>query len=109
MTREDSRPAKPERRWYQFSLRTLLVFVAVVGVGLGWLGGKVRRIRNEQNAVAEIQSIGGKVYYGFLGSVGGGPWPLAEVAVTRRLFATILDRIERLALPPSVVNGQMLA
>ncbi len=28
---------------------------------------------------------------------------LAEVAVTRRLFAAILDRIERLALPPPVV------
>ena len=30
---------------------------------------------------------------------------LAEVAVTRRLFAAILDRIERLALPPPVVDG----
>jgi len=29
---------------------------------------------------------------------------LAEVAVTRRLFAAILDRIERLALPPPVVD-----
>ncbi len=34
---------------------------------------------------------------------------LAEVAVTRNLFAAILDRIERLALPPPVVNGRMLA
>ena len=34
---------------------------------------------------------------------------LAEVAVTRRLFAAILDRIERLALPPPVVAGRMLA
>ena len=30
---------------------------------------------------------------------------LAEVAVTRNLFAAILDRIERLALPPPVVAG----
>ena len=30
---------------------------------------------------------------------------LAEVAVTRGLFAAILDRIERLALPPPVVDG----
>ena len=30
---------------------------------------------------------------------------LAEVAVTRELFAAILDRIERLALPPPVVAG----
>ena len=30
---------------------------------------------------------------------------LAEVAITRKLFAAILDRIERLALPPPVVDG----
>ncbi len=30
---------------------------------------------------------------------------LAEVAVTRNLFAEILDRIERLALPPPVIAG----
>jgi hypothetical protein len=30
---------------------------------------------------------------------------LAEVAVTRTLFATILDRIERLALPPPLIGG----
>ena len=34
---------------------------------------------------------------------------LAEVAVTRKLFAAILDRIERLALPPPVVDGRILA
>ena len=30
---------------------------------------------------------------------------LAEVAVTRNLFATILDRITRFALPPPVISG----
>ena len=30
---------------------------------------------------------------------------LAEVAVTRNMFAAILDRIARLALPPPVVSG----
>ncbi len=34
---------------------------------------------------------------------------LAEVAVTRRLFATILDRIEHLALPPPDIPGRILA
>ena len=34
---------------------------------------------------------------------------LAEVAVTRNLFKAILDRIERLALPPPVIAGQILA
>ncbi len=30
---------------------------------------------------------------------------LAEVAVTRNLFAAILDRIARLAVPPPIVTG----
>jgi len=30
---------------------------------------------------------------------------LAEVAITRKLFAAILDRIERLALPPLAIHG----
>ena len=34
---------------------------------------------------------------------------LAEVAVTRNLFAAILDRITRLAIPPPVVVGRMPA
>jgi len=34
---------------------------------------------------------------------------LAEAAITRKLFAAILDRIERLALPPPDINGRMLA
>jgi hypothetical protein len=41
-------------------------------------------------------------------------WPafppqLAEVAVTRHLFAAILNRIARLAMPPPVVVGRMPA
>ena len=34
---------------------------------------------------------------------------LTEVAVTPKLFAAILYRIERLALLPPVVNGRVLA
>ena len=34
---------------------------------------------------------------------------LAEVVVKRNLFAAILDRIKRLALPPPVVYGRMPA
>jgi len=30
---------------------------------------------------------------------------MAEVAVTRNLFAAILDRIVRLAIPPPIVTG----
>jgi len=51
----DSDRPKRKLRWYQFSLRTLLLFVAVAGIGFGWLGGKLQRARKERAAVAEIQ------------------------------------------------------
>jgi hypothetical protein len=34
---------KPKRRWYQFSLRTLLIVVLVAGAGLGLLGRKLQK------------------------------------------------------------------
>lgn len=34
--------AKPRRRWYQISLRTLLLLVTIVSAGFAWLGYKVR-------------------------------------------------------------------
>ena len=37
------------------------------------------------------------------------PFRLAEVAVTRNLFATILDRIAQLAIPPPILVGGMPA
>jgi len=55
MTMNDSGPPKPERRWCQFSLRALLVFVAVAGVGFGWLGVALQRVRRSRAAAAEIQ------------------------------------------------------
>jgi len=33
---------KPKRRWYQYSLRSLLIFMLVAGVFLAWLGYKTR-------------------------------------------------------------------
>jgi hypothetical protein len=34
-------PPKRERRCYQFSLRTLLIFVVIVAIPCGWLGRKI--------------------------------------------------------------------
>src|SRR5215470_7857770 len=41
--------AKPKRRWYQFSLRTMLVLVTVTSGVFGWVGYSLRWIqqRNE--------------------------------------------------------------
>jgi len=71
-TDDDALPVQTRRRWYQFSLRTLLLFVLVVGMALGWLGSKVRTIRTELHAVAEIQRMGGRSIYGLSGFSGDG-------------------------------------
>ena len=58
-------PPKPKRRWYQFSLRTLLVFVLLVSVGLNWLGVKMHQARKQREAVEAILEAGGEVAYGY--------------------------------------------
>jgi Leucine Rich repeat len=46
-------PQKPRRRWFQFSLRTLLILVVVVGVAGGWLGRVIERSLKAQEAADE--------------------------------------------------------
>jgi len=58
-------PAKPRRRWFRFSLRTMLVFVTLAGCALGWLGAKLREARRQQVAAAAIRSLGGEVEYDY--------------------------------------------
>lgn len=54
MTMNDSRPLKLERRWYQLSLRTLLVFVLAVGVGFGLISRRFLESRSRRTAAAEL-------------------------------------------------------
>jgi len=53
----DSGPPRPNLRWYQFSLRTLLIAVLVLGVFLGWLGSGLQRARKNRQAEAQIRSV----------------------------------------------------
>jgi len=61
----DSDPPKPTLRWYQFTLRKLLVFVALLSVPLSWLGVKLRQAEKQRQAVVAIEKLGGKVLYEF--------------------------------------------
>ena len=58
-------PSLVKRRWYQFSLRTLLLLVAIVAVGCGWLGRKIEQKRQERAAVQVIRALGAEVYYDY--------------------------------------------
>jgi hypothetical protein len=54
---------KPARRYLQFRLKTLFVFVAVTSVPCGWLAWRMEHKRLERMAVAEITKLGGQVRY----------------------------------------------
>jgi len=40
---------KRKRRWFQFSLRSVLIFVLLVSIGLSWLGVKLERARRQRH------------------------------------------------------------
>ncbi len=50
----------PERRWFRFGLRTMLVLVALLAMILGY---SVSRFAAERNAVEKLLARGGKVVY----------------------------------------------
>ena len=66
-----------------------------------WCTSRTRDHRFRSCILVELEAVSSN------GPTGSGcaldTFQLAEVAVTRNLFAAILDRIERLALPPPVV------
>ena len=63
-----TQPPKPERRWYQFSLKTLLVVMTVSCLAFAWIGSRLRRAQENrdrvavvEDAVAAIEKLGGEV------------------------------------------------
>lgn len=61
----DNQISKPKHklRWYQFTLRTLLLVVLVAGIGFGALGQKFYQIRYQRRAVEELKKLGAGVSY----------------------------------------------
>jgi hypothetical protein len=56
---------KRKRRWYQFSLRTMMIGVVIVAIPCAWLGRKINKKRHEREAVADIIKAGGIVVYDY--------------------------------------------
>lgn len=48
--------AKPRRRWFRFSLRTILIALTLCGV---WLGYTMHRVRARRDAIRAIDANGG--------------------------------------------------
>ena len=53
-------PRKPRRRWLQISLRTLLILVTLLSIGLGWF---VHRGERQRRAVTALKELGGEMHY----------------------------------------------
>lgn len=54
---------KPNRRWFQYRLRTLLIAIAVCGVAFRVLAEPVFNAHRQARAVDAIQASGGHVYW----------------------------------------------
>ncbi len=52
----------PRRRFFRYSLRTLLLVVTVFCI---WMGITVKRARDQERAVATIEDVGGSVLYDY--------------------------------------------
>lgn len=59
-----SQEPKPRRR-FRFSLRTLLLLVAICSVGFGWLGYKMRQASQQWEAVRAMQKSEFTVFYDY--------------------------------------------
>jgi hypothetical protein len=58
-------PKPRTRRFLQFSLRTLLIFVFLVSVGMSWFAVKMEKARRQKEAIAQVEGLGGRVLYDY--------------------------------------------
>jgi hypothetical protein len=60
-------PNPPHRklRWYQFSMKTLMLFVLMASFLMSWVAVKARRIREQRAAVAMVRAMGGAILYDY--------------------------------------------
>jgi hypothetical protein len=56
---------KHKRRWYQYSLRTLLIFVTLVAIGMSWFAVKMQRARRQREAVELFEKRGHGILYDY--------------------------------------------
>ena len=54
------------RRRFQYSLRTLLLFVLLVNIVMAWFGANWRAAGQQRDAVAAIKALGGSVRYDYV-------------------------------------------
>jgi hypothetical protein len=55
-------PPKRERRWFQFSLRTLMILVTLLAVACGYVAWQANIVRDRKAVLREIVANGGTWY-----------------------------------------------
>ena len=88
--RTDS-PLRKHRFWPRFTLRVLLVFVTLVGVGLGYW---THRARQQRRIVERIEQGGGMVCYEREGPVAPEPRNFAVEWLAKFLSRDYLERVD---------------
>lgn len=63
---------KIQRRWYQYSLRTLMIVVTLFAVACSWLAVKMQQAKRQREAVETIEKLGGMVCYDYEWDSGSG-------------------------------------
>jgi Leucine Rich repeat len=58
-------PPKRKRRWFQFSLRTLMIVTVICAIASAWVTGRRDQKRKEQEAVSAIVKLGGLAWYDY--------------------------------------------
>jgi hypothetical protein len=64
-TESVAKPAARKLRWYQFSLRSLLVAVTLFGIACSWFAVKMGQANRQKKAVEALLKSGGIVYYDY--------------------------------------------
>ena len=50
-------------RWYQYRLRSLLILMVLVSLGMSWFAVKMQQAKRQGEAVKQIKKLGGTVGY----------------------------------------------
>jgi len=103
MMRHAVEKAKFRRRWWQFRLRTLLLMLTLISVGLALMGIPLAEHYREQRIVAPIEADGGRVSQRFASRLGSsvlsmavGSRPYMRVRSIENANATPIENLQRL-------------
>lgn len=62
--------SKRNLRWYQFTLRELMIFIAILAPLFAWIGYEIRVSIHQRNAIREIEETGARAAYSTGSGVG---------------------------------------